>query len=96
MTIKTNHKPRPIIYGFELTPKERADFDYYDSEELDHASFFRYKGQVYDLSEFQRITPCDDSPVTKWHGIMITSYFSSLLIRLSDCGESVTVGAFYS
>lgn len=97
MDIKTNHKPRPIIYGFELTDKEREDFDYYDDpEELDSASFFKYRGQVYDLAEFMRIDENSPLAALGYDGQKGDSFFSGTLVKLSDCGEAVTVATYYS
>lgn len=108
ITIKTNNQTRDVIYAWQLTDKERADFDYI--EDIDSpdcsASFFRYKGQVYDLGEFVRLVErskqvgfehgCEHgSPLLKWHGIMTESYFSGLLVRYADeyC-ETVIVGSY--
>ena len=108
ITIKTNNQARDVLRSYDLTEKERLEFDYLDDEEIECASFFRYKGQVYDLSEFVRLVErskqvgfehgCDEgSPLLKWHGIATESYFSGLLVRYadSDC-ESVIVGRYYS
>ena len=60
-TIKTNNVPRDVINAWELTPTQRAEFDYLDwpaiDEGSDSASFVRYRRDLYDLSEFVRIIP---------------------------------------
>lgn len=105
MEIKTNHKPRPIIYGFELSPAERAEFDYLDDDRLDNASFFRYKGEVYDIGEFVRIEKVrsnpftvvpsdDDSQLFNWHGTQSDSYFSGLVIKYCDDNDYIIVGRY--
>jgi hypothetical protein len=93
MQIITNHKPRFTIDGFDLNARERAQFDYYDSESLDCATFFRYRGAVYDVAEFMRAP--DSLALLGWHGYASDSYFSGTLIRLIDNGESVIVARFY-
>ena len=94
--IITNHVPRPIVYGWELTDKERAEFDYYDDEELDSNMFFRYKGHVYDLSDFERVTPMIRPFHPYWHGYMSDSFFSGILFRfVEDDDESCIVGWYY-
>lgn len=109
MTIITNNKPRPIIDGWNLTPKERAEFDYINwkaiEEGNDSASFFRYKGSLYDLSDgFEMPTTLrDDHPFREWDGYQSDSFFSGILIRYprdpdtaeSDF-ESIVVGRYYS
>ena len=79
--ITTNHVPRDIVYGFELSEKERQEFDYYDDEALDTAEFFRYKGQVYDLGDFMRIDGHDDKEFASWNGYMSDSFFSGILVK---------------
>lgn len=109
ITIKTNNQARDVLYAWQLTDKERADFDYIEDINSPDCctSFFRYKGQVYDLGEFVRLVErskqvgfehgCDaDSPLLKWHGICTESYFSGILVRYADeyC-EAVIVGRYY-
>ena len=95
LTIKTNNVPRPIIYGYELTDKERSEFDYYDSADLDYATFFRYKGSIYDLDEFMLVTDTMKS-FRSWDGYCSDSFFSGILVRYSDDFESVIVATYYS
>ena len=100
MKIKTNNVPRHLVYGYELTPKECAEFDYLSPDELSVHEFVRYKGQVYDLGEFMRIDrsiaphPQRDG-WEDWHGYSSDSFFSGVLIRFSDDGESVTMATYF-
>lgn len=110
ITIKTNNQPRAVIYGFELTEKEQKEFDYLDFESEEgngvFATFFRYKGELYNLADFVRIeeqgkrTNAFTSeypkghPLLKWDGICSDSYFSGLVVKLKDNGESVIVGMY--
>jgi hypothetical protein len=94
--ITTNNIPRPILYGYELTPAERAEFDYYNEDELDCAMFFRYKGEVYDIGEFMRVPKYNPFP-DAWAGYMSDSYFSGILIRFPDDDDDyVIVGRYCS
>lgn len=63
LTIVTNNVARNTIYGYELTPKEREEFDYYTPGELNEQSFVRYRKQVYDIGEFVRVESTD-SPLS--------------------------------
>jgi hypothetical protein len=103
LTIKTNRIPRDVLRWHDLTPKERAEFDYLDTEERqDEASFMRYRNWTYDLGEFMRC-PADSSPApdslgfSGWDGYHSDSYFSGILIRYpdSDC-EQVIAATYYS
>lgn len=94
-TIKTNNRPRHIVYGYELTPKEQKDFDYYDnSEDFNSASFFRYRGHVYDLSQFMRVE--GNMALLGWDGYSSDTYFSGVLVKYTDDPDSVIVGMYYS
>jgi len=98
LTIKTNNHFRPILHGFELTEKERKEYDWMDwSEEGDAHSdnFFRYKGWCYYLGDFMKTGTHSPFP-EKWHGYLNDSFFSGILVRLSDDGEGVVVGTYYS
>jgi len=98
MQIKCNNRPRPIIYGFELSQVERAEFDYLD--DIESASFFRYKGQIYDLGEFMRIgrniAPHPQRPGwEKFDGYSSDSYFSGVLVKFCDDQEWVIVARYF-
>lgn len=105
LTIRTNNAPRPILQWSDLSEKERREFDYLDTEQRQQeATFFRYKGNVYDLGEFMR---CPDSEQSNpqmraagfhtWDGYHSDSFFSGILVRYTDewC-ESVVVGDYFS
>ena len=99
MDIVTNNVPRQLIHGYELTDKEREEFDYLSSDELFERDFFRYKGNVYDMGEFMRITDTmelHDSQLKEWHGYMADSYFSGILVRYIERDEEIVVGQFFS
>ena len=103
MTICTNNHARPVLSRWELTPKESAEFDYLADDE---GSFFRYRGQVYDLGDFCRViktgsvsmhpTECADPAFQGWHGYHADSFFSATLVRYVDDCESVIVGVYTS
>ena len=99
MQIRTNHQSRPVLYGFELTDTEKQNFDYL--ENLDDSTFFRFKGQVYNLGEFVRIKP-PIAPHTQregfenWHGYASDSYFSGILVKYVDNYERVIVAQYFS
>ena len=84
----------PILDSCELTPAERAEFDYLDWPALDEgrdgASFFRRQGSVHDMSEF--ISSAPDGFLTKmgWHAFRADSFFSGILIHLVDEDELIT------
>jgi hypothetical protein len=93
LKIKTNNVPREVICGIELTNKERKEFDYIKDEDFDCHSFFRYKGQVYDLNEFMRTGPGEIHDAG-WQGYASDSYFSGTIIKYVDNFERVIVGTY--
>lgn len=96
VTVRTNNVPRDLIYAYELTASEREQFDYLDWQAIDDgrdgATFFRYKGEVYDVGQFMRF----DNPTSLWEGHCADSYFSATVIRFVEDGERVIVGRMYS
>jgi hypothetical protein len=86
--ITTNNVPRDIIDGYFLTADERKEFDYVDWDAIekgeDSFSAFRYKGQLYDLGEFERVTEGGDFANKGWHGFQSDSYFSGIAVKYAD------------
>lgn len=99
VTIITNNTPRPILYGYELTEKEREEFDYLDFTTSDSDGFFhnfvKYKGHVYDLCEFMAINGAMFGALKYWHGYASDSYFSGVVIKHKGA-EHVIMGRYYS
>ena len=60
-----------------------------DEEEL----CFNYKGNIYFLSEFLITT---SNCFRGWDGYLSETFFSGILVNLSECGEGVKVGYYYS
>lgn len=94
MKIVCNNVPRQLIYGYQLSEKEKADFDYI--KDVDSANFFRYRGAVYDPAEFLRIEKaiaphCPREGWEKFHGYQADTLFSAVLIRYTPDFESVIV-----
>lgn len=80
--ITTNHHVRELVSDFELTAKERSQFDYLDWERIDEgtdsASFVRYHGELYDLGSFERTC------VEGWDGQYLFGYSAGLLFKWVD------------
>jgi len=93
LTITTNNVPRDLLSFNELTKKEQEWFDYPD--EPDSLDFFRYKGQVYSLCEFD-VPYWHQDRIRGWHGIQSDTFFSGTLVKLCDDDEQVIVGRYYS
>jgi len=97
LIIKTNRHWHNCLYGYELTEKEAKEFDYIDAEDFPLHDFARYRGVVYDLHEFIRLTErARISEFKNWHGYASDSFFSGVLIKLSEDGEQYQIGTYYS
>lgn len=104
-TITSTEGTLPIIDASELSAKEQEDFDYLDWPAImagsDSASFFRYRGELYDVGEFQRITTRDtetlQSDFAGWDGYTSDSFFSGMVIKFVvdvNDDEAVIVGTY--
>lgn len=96
LTVITNNVPRHTIDACDLTPQERSEFDYLAWDAIDRgeesATFFRFKGTLYDLGEFLRT---ENPALSGWDGISTDTFFSATVIRLVDNGESVVVARVF-
>lgn len=101
LRVITNNVPRDVVEAWELNETERAEFDYLNWSAIergeDSASFVRYRGEMYDLGEFQTSRGLPDfSPLRAWDGFIADSYFSGIVVRYVDDCERVIVGRVYS
>lgn len=95
MIIKCNNKPRPIIYGFELSDKQKVDFNYL-GENINENRFFMYKNEIYDINDFMRVCDLHNNPFSGYHGYISESFFSGILIKLCDNSDYIIVARYYS
>jgi hypothetical protein len=99
MRIISNYHWNNLLYGYELTENERAEFDYIPADEIDSHDFIRYRGVLYDPAEFMR-TPCDEperqelNALCAWDGYQSDSYFSGVVIRYDDAFERYQIGTY--
>ncbi len=101
MQIITNSNWREFVYGSDLSIKEKENFDYMNIDELESGSFIRYKGIIYDLGEFMAIRPpiaphCQREGWTTWDRYQSDSFFSGILLRLSNDGDQYQIATYYS
>ena len=90
LTTITNNQYREVLTGYDLPENCHSDFDYMD--DITEGSFFKYKGDYYDINEFMS-TP---EHLDNWHGISSDTFFSAVVILFNDSGNSVKVGRIYS
>lgn len=101
LTIITNHVPRLILEAYELSAKERAEFDYLDWDAIERgeesASFIRYKGTLYDLGDLERADLPPYHPLAQWDAFVSDTFFSGVVFRyVKDDYDHVICGRYYS
>jgi len=83
-----------LIYGFQLTNKEKREFDYIDNID-DNFTGFRYNKRTYGLDEFLRIEKGD--PFFGFADAYISdSFFSGILIKIDEECETLRAYTFIS
>ena len=97
MIIKTNKHERHFKYRDEVPVKILADdFEWLD-EENSFDGFIHYRNCWYHLSEFVRPSsnncPFDDG---FWQGYISDSFFSGILLHVSDDCETYQIATYYS
>ena len=99
MKITTNNKERELLSYWQLSKRELKDFNYIERMEEDGIGrFFRYRGDCYDVSEFDIVQHTQfykEGACENWHGYQSDTYFSGVLIRYSGDFESVIVGRYF-
>jgi len=91
--ISTNGQERFLMDAYQVPAEILADqFDYLEEGE---GSFFQYRGCWYEMGDFMT-TQGSTQALGDWDGYRSDSYFSGVLIKLSNDGESIKVGTFYS
>lgn len=99
LTIKTNHQWRDLQYRADVPADILASqFDYQNAEEtLD--GFFCYRGVWYHLDQFMRVDYGHSQNAFAdghWDGYAGDSYFSGVVIKLSQDGEQIQLGTYFS
>jgi cytoplasmic iron level regulating protein YaaA (DUF328/UPF0246 family) len=92
--VKTNLIARDTFPGDELTDQEKKEYDYL-LDELDGSAFFRFKGRVYGIHEFELISESSELYKAGWRGMAAQSAFHGVVISLDSIHE-VVVGQVFS
>ena len=99
MKIKTNNQWRELLNWYDLTDAQQADFDYNGADE---GSYFMYKGRVHALADYTMFNSVWSTPTVEgdilhgWHASAMQTAWSGTVIKVSDCGDAVIVGYYYS
>ena len=83
-----------LINWWDLTKKEKKNFDYFNNPEDDFTGF-RYKGNVYGLDEFMRMN--SNNPFNGLFDSYISdTFFSGIGIKFTEDNETLKAYTFYS
>ena len=92
-TIKTNNHPRELLSWEQLTTSEKRQFSVEDVSDWCGESYFRYRGQIYSLSEFFRT-----ELIKGWDAVCSQTMFSGVVIKFvkGDYNFNVIAGRYAS
>ena len=94
-TVKIDDDHKVTIYGAN---RWQHIWHVYGKETNEVGSFVKHYGQQYSLDEFimTKKNPWGNAPkwMQEFDGYHSDSFFSGVLIKLSDCGESAKVFTF--
>ncbi len=93
LEIRTNNHWRQFLYRNEV-PQAILDneLDWCKDED----NFIKYNNWYYSLSEFMRIENNPDDSFSSWDGYSSDSYFSGILVRVSDDSEEYQIATYLS
>ena len=103
--IISNHHWRLLKYYHDFTEEEKeeidSDYDWMDQEERETSDWIVYRDRVYNIADFMSIHNRVYNPVIQdwqqgWDGYLSDSFFSAILIKLSDCGDMYKIGLMLS
>ena len=99
--IITDHKWKNFRYGYEVPAKIRLeDYDWLEDEEK-FDKWIKYRDRYYHLSEFMNLhnkIHCVNPPefMDGYDGYISDSFFSGVLIKISEDGEQYKIATYIS
>jgi hypothetical protein len=95
MKIYTDHKWKQLKYRTEVPEKVlKAYFDHLTGDD-NFDGYISYRKRWYHVSDFM-MTGKDSPFPKKWDGYSSDSFFSGILIHLSDDGETYQIATYIS
>ena len=96
LKIITDNKWKNFKYGNEVdSRKDYADYDHL-SEDEKYDRWIIYRKSLYHLSDFLRINSNSPFNSKKWEGYLSDSFFSGILIKVSQDGEQYKIALYMS
>lgn len=78
--VRTNLLPRATFPGDQLSDHERKYFPGISDKELPNMEFFRYRGMVYSVGQFEKTGPASVLAQAGWKGLHWQAETRALLI----------------
>ena len=106
MVIKSTGREKELTYGYELSEKEKKEFDYLSDTEINNSYFVKYRGDII-YPEFMPIDgdlysmivnkyrAIKDDPNSWVIGVMGESYFSGIWCAFSTYDSTYIIGRCY-
>jgi hypothetical protein len=106
--IRTDHKWKPFKYWYEVPYHVQADrLDLDPDEDIDDAinavddmgyndGWILYKDMWFHTTDFMRIDKYHPFHDSGWSGYMADSFFSGVVIDISEDGEAYKIGTYFS
>lgn len=97
LNVTSNGHRRPVLYAWDLTDSEReewADLITRSGGEESDATFLRYRGSTYTLSDFTTTAEnvwggSAELAAMGWDGYLTDSFFSGIVVRYPRDGEEI-------
>ena len=90
--VTTNNHKRDFLYRYEVpAPVLANELDWTDETDCD--GYIKYRGYWYHLSQFMW-SHATLAGVPRWEGAHGDSFFSGIVIRLCDHGETYQIGTY--
>ena len=94
MEIRTDNKWKEFKYENQVPKSVLEEYDWLDEDEKS-GGWIYYRKRWYHVSDFMRLEGKHSFP-GNWHGYHGDSFFSGVLIELSNCGDSYRIGTYLS
>lgn len=95
LTVVSDLKEKPFRFRSEVPEKVlRENFSWLT--DICSGNFFKYRARWYHLSEFMHVESHTEFSKAGWQGYHGDSFFSGILLALSEDGETYVVGTYFS
>jgi len=96
--VTTNNHDRQFLFGYEVPEEVKAEYDWLDDDSK-HDNWIKFKGHHYHVADFMAVNNIVHNPNPPewqegWDGYRSDSFFSGVVIKISDDNETYRIGTF--